>query len=357
MAYTPMGDKTPVISDEWAEKSLQALNSGDESSLAQQLRALPPELLAQAVQVAHELGNKAFKAKQYNEAIYQYTSTLTGDPGRVAAWSNRAACFSATNQHDRALKDAETCVQLRPDWAKGHYRLGRALLGIGGKRCVDACQAFAKGCALDPKNKEMRKWHKQAHTAWQEHAKTVGAAVKPRSFDTKEFDKLVKEHEDEEANVEAAIAQEEEANRMEFERPDGTKMSRAEMEAMLSGQDPNAGPRGSEYKASFDPTLLSRVGEHPPEPKPSGVDPGQPEDDAFCACEEFTGAREGLVFKTGRRGTGYYLDTGLSPSELTTASTTASEPLGSDDTPKDPHDDPVLQQALSQACRRPSPAP
>ena len=31
---------------------------------------------------------------------------------------------------------------------------------------------------------------------------------------------------------------------MRFEKPDGTVMSQKEMEAMLSGQDPNAGPRG-----------------------------------------------------------------------------------------------------------------
>jgi tetratricopeptide (TPR) repeat protein len=231
------------VSDDWAKTSLEALNSGDEAILAQQLRALPPELLAQAVQTAHELGNRAFKEKKYDEAVYQYTSTLTGDPSRVAAWSNRAACFSAMNQHDKALKDAEVCVQLRPDWPKGHYRVGRALLGIGGHRTVDSVLAFAKGCALDPKNKDMRTWHQTAHEAWQREAKASGATNKRRSFDTKAFDAMVKEHEAEEEAIEQALTQEEEAKNLSFEKPDGTKMTSEEMEMMLSGQDPNAGPR------------------------------------------------------------------------------------------------------------------
>jgi tetratricopeptide (TPR) repeat protein len=223
-APAPASAGVATVSDEWAGRSLEALEAGDVGVLSEQLRALPPELLRQAVQTAHELGNRAFKEKKYHEAIYQYTSTITGDPSRVAAWSNRAACYTATKQHDKALRDAEVCVQLKPEWPKGHYRLGRALLGVGGERTVDAVQAFARGCGLDPANKEMRRWHRTAHDAWKREVKQR-QPPKQRSVDTKDFDRMVREHEAEEAAIEAQARQAEDVANMQFEKPDGTKMS------------------------------------------------------------------------------------------------------------------------------------
>ena len=295
------------LDDEWSAKSLEALAGGDIGALGEQLRALPPELLQQAIQTAHELGNRAFKDKAYYEAIEQYTSTLTGDPQRVAAWSNRAACFTATKQHDKALRDAQTCVRLKPDWPQAHYRLGRALLGIGGDRTGEAVAAFAKGCGLDPNNAEMQKWHRQAHAAWKDHVLSTGKVPKPRSFDSQAFDKMVKEHEAEEKVANDAIEQQAAVDNMQFERPDGTIMSKKEAEAMLTGQDPNAGPRGDQYKATFDTALLQGVGADDMEDDAEQTEAAKRE---YVAAEKFEGMREGFVFTTGPRGLGYYTDLG-----------------------------------------------
>ena len=300
-----------MVDDAWSAKSQEALKQGDIGTLNEQLRALPPELLQQAIQTAHELGNRAFKAKAYYEAIDQYTSTITGDPERVAAWSNRAACYTATKQHDKALRDARTCVQLKPDWPKAHYRLGRALLGLGGERTSEAVAAFAKGCGLDPNNAEMQKWHMQAHAAWKKHvAETGGGAPKPRSFDSKAFDAMVKEHEAEEKVLTDKLEQEEAVNNMQFEKPDGSIMSKAEAEAMLTGQDPNAGPRGSEYKPSFKTSMLDDVGVPEAADAEGEGEGGAGAAEEFVAATTFDGAREGFVFSTGDRGTGYYRDDG-----------------------------------------------
>jgi hypothetical protein len=297
-----------VVDDEWSAKSVEALSSGDIGTLSEQLRALPPELLQQAIQTAHELGNRAFKDKAYYEAIDQYTSTLTGDPQRVAAWSNRAACFTATKQHDKALRDAEMCIRLKPDWPKAHYRLGRALLGIGGDRTAEAVAAFAKGCGLDPNNAEMQKWHRQAHAAWKDHVTSTGKAPKPRSFDSQAFDKMVKEHEAEEKVISDAMEQQEAVDNMQFEKPDGTIMSKKEAEAMLTGQDPNAGPRGDKYKATFDTALLHGVGAADDDDDDTAeVEATKRE---YVAAERFEGVREGYVFTTGAQGLGYYTDMG-----------------------------------------------
>jgi stress-induced-phosphoprotein 1 len=198
-----------------------------------------------------------FREKAYNEAIYQFTSTIAGDAYRVSAYSNRAACYTATKEYKLALKDAEMCVHLKPNWPKSYYRLGRALYGIGEERTGDAVEAFAKGVALDPASKDMRTWHKTSNVAWMEHIRK--AAKKPqRTFDTAEFDKLVKTHEEEEKRVEDEYEQEERVKAMKFEKPDGTEMTHEEMERMLGGL-PDPKDRGDAYRARFNPAALKRV--------------------------------------------------------------------------------------------------
>ena len=84
-------------------------------------------------------GSDDFAAKTHeNDVAPLIVQRALSRPGAAC----RAACYTATKQHDKALRDARTCVQLKPDWPKAHYRLGRALLGLGGERTSEAVAAF-----------------------------------------------------------------------------------------------------------------------------------------------------------------------------------------------------------------------
>ena len=74
---------------------------------------------------------------------------------------------------------------------------------------------------------------------------------------------------------------------------------------MLTGQDPNAGPRGDQYKATFDTALLQGVGADDDSTESPEMTTRQ-----YVAAENFEGAREGFVFTTGAQGLGYYKDMG-----------------------------------------------
>ena len=58
-----------MTDDDWNERSLEALNTGDISTLQKQLQALPPELLAKAVEAAHDMGNRAVSTSAAGAAI------------------------------------------------------------------------------------------------------------------------------------------------------------------------------------------------------------------------------------------------------------------------------------------------
>ena len=81
-----------------------------------------------------ENGDKAFKTKNFVEAIYWYTIAIVDEESKNeinetaigVLYSNRAASYSSSDRPDRALADALMCVKHRPDWFKGYYRAAMA---------------------------------------------------------------------------------------------------------------------------------------------------------------------------------------------------------------------------------------
>lgn len=91
-----------------------------------------------------EEGNAKFKAGQYQAAIVAYTQSLEVEPNQHLCFSNRSAAYlKLGNASEEALKDAEKCVELAPDWAKGYSRLAAALQEL--KRWDDAIAACEHG--------------------------------------------------------------------------------------------------------------------------------------------------------------------------------------------------------------------
>ena len=64
-------------------------------------------------------GNAKFKAKDFGAAIEQYTIALAHDPLDHIFYSNRSACYAEQYEGEKALRDAERCIALKPDFAKG----------------------------------------------------------------------------------------------------------------------------------------------------------------------------------------------------------------------------------------------
>lgn len=76
------------------------------------------------------MGNDAFHAKRWQQAVDFYTQAIALDDGQNnhVLYSNRSAAFLKLNKADDALKDAVKCIQLKPEYAKGYGRKAEALL-------------------------------------------------------------------------------------------------------------------------------------------------------------------------------------------------------------------------------------
>lgn len=86
-------------------------------------------------------GNAALARKDYPSAISLYSQALEINPGNVIYLSNRAAAFSASGDHDKAVTDARAAVESDSTYVKGWSRLGLGLFALGdAKGAVDAYQ-------------------------------------------------------------------------------------------------------------------------------------------------------------------------------------------------------------------------
>jgi stress-induced-phosphoprotein 1 len=99
-------------------------------------------------------GNAAFSKKQYKEAIDWYTKAVQQEPNDATFYSNRCAAYMALDKFTEALRDSEHCIRIQPNWVKGWYRKGAALVSLG--RYEEAVMAFKKGVELEPGNEDLK---------------------------------------------------------------------------------------------------------------------------------------------------------------------------------------------------------
>lgn len=53
-------------------------------------------------------------------AIKFYSEALMENPTDHTILGNRAAAYQNTAKYDKALEDAEKCIELKADWSKGY---------------------------------------------------------------------------------------------------------------------------------------------------------------------------------------------------------------------------------------------
>ncbi|KAI0643694.1 putative stress-induced protein STI1 [Trametes meyenii] len=94
-----------------------------------------------------DAGNKAFQAKNYDQAIELFSKAIEIDPSNHVLWSNRSAAHAGKKQWAAALDDAEQCVKINPTWSKGYARKGAALHGE--RKYDEAIQAYEAGLKIE----------------------------------------------------------------------------------------------------------------------------------------------------------------------------------------------------------------
>ncbi|XP_010887347.1 tetratricopeptide repeat protein 31 isoform X1 [Esox lucius] len=94
-----------------------------------------------------EKGIRLVQEGQYAQAVSMFTEAIKYDPKDYRFFGNRSYCYGCLQQFPQALADAEMSIQLAPDWPKGYFRKGSALMGM--KRYSEAEKAMEQVLELD----------------------------------------------------------------------------------------------------------------------------------------------------------------------------------------------------------------
>ncbi|CAI5654117.1 stress-induced-phosphoprotein 1 isoform X2 [Oreochromis niloticus] len=94
-----------------------------------------------------EKGIKLVQEGQYAQAASMFTEAIKCDPKDYRFFGNRSYCYYCLEQYPQALADAERSIQLAPDWPKGYFRKGSALMGM--ERYSEAEKAMEQVLKLD----------------------------------------------------------------------------------------------------------------------------------------------------------------------------------------------------------------
>ncbi|KAM8841825.1 uncharacterized protein ACB058_013658 isoform 3-T3 [Synchiropus picturatus] len=112
--------------------------------LTEDVKRAAESLAAQGIQL--------FQSGHYSQAVTLFTKAIRYQPGDHRFYGNRSYCYWSLKQFPSALTDAETAIQLAPDWPKGHFRKGCALMDL--KRHEEAAKALEQVLSLDPRCQE-----------------------------------------------------------------------------------------------------------------------------------------------------------------------------------------------------------
>lgn len=97
----------------------------------------------------------AFRSRDYSRAIEEYSLAISFDPENHILFSNRSASYLSNNERSKALSDARKCVELMPDFVKGHSRLAASLQSL--QRYNEAISVFEHILSLDSDNENAKK--------------------------------------------------------------------------------------------------------------------------------------------------------------------------------------------------------
>lgn len=110
--------------------------------------------MAEEAQVLKANGAKAFKDKDFENAINFFKQAIELTPTDHTLYGNTSAAYLNSNNPEEALNFSEKCIEVKPDWSKGYQRKGQALAAL--EKIEEAKEAFNKGLELDPSNTQIK---------------------------------------------------------------------------------------------------------------------------------------------------------------------------------------------------------
>jgi len=96
------------------------------------------------------VGNEFFQKGDYPNAVKEFNEGLKRDPTNKSLYANRSAAYIKLLELPMALKDAEKCLELDPNYVKAYFRKGT--IHHLNKEYHKALSAYDAGLKIEPTN-------------------------------------------------------------------------------------------------------------------------------------------------------------------------------------------------------------
>eukprot|EP00210_Caulerpa_lentillifera_P002225 g2138.t1 len=107
-----------------------------------------------------DTGNSLYSKGDYQSAIKSFSKCIELDSLNEVYYSNRSAAYSALKDYEKALKDAESVIRMKPKWVKGWARLAVAHFGL--HQYSHAKEAYNQALELEPDDQRLVEGRNQA---------------------------------------------------------------------------------------------------------------------------------------------------------------------------------------------------
>ncbi|GKU86366.1 hypothetical protein SLEP1_g902 [Rubroshorea leprosula] len=110
--------------------------------------------------LAKSKGDEALERKDYLLAKFWYIEAMLDQPSDcflALLYSKKSLCWVHLGEGFLALKDAQSCGELMPNWPEAHYRVGKAWMSL--EEFDEAEKAFREALNLDKDDKELQRAH------------------------------------------------------------------------------------------------------------------------------------------------------------------------------------------------------
>ncbi|KAJ2746524.1 Hsp90 cochaperone [Coemansia sp. BCRC 34301] len=123
MADEPKAQPTsqPKAEPEIMETEAEEITEEDKEAAAKKAQASD----------AKDKGNAAYKARQFDEALVQYSNAIELDSTDITFWNNKAAVYFEMGKYDECIETAEQAIEVGREYRADYKHIAKAMGRIG----------------------------------------------------------------------------------------------------------------------------------------------------------------------------------------------------------------------------------
>lgn len=115
-------------------------------------KSAPAKKTTQQAIIFFEQGIKAFDRSDFQQAIRDYTTSISIDNSSASPYYNRGNSYQELNDHSSAIRDYTKAISIDPHKAEAYYNRGISYQSIGDTS--SAIRDYSEAIAVDPNKSE-----------------------------------------------------------------------------------------------------------------------------------------------------------------------------------------------------------